>query len=187
MGRPEVLFAAETVSNRGSQAQDVTGVELSVPDNIVIMRLRADEEMTPEVVAHAASGMQQEVVGADGDGTGSAAVAESVVENQSLHPKTSHEIGAGLRADARGEDAVDVGENGAVPLLAVVKPLLVAECRFCFKAEMVLENCLGADAGVGCALLGWRREGLGSADGSGSEQRAASGSDVNLLSTGETG
>jgi len=184
----EKLLAAEAVSDRGSESQNVAGVELiDIANDIVIMRLGTDEEVSPEVVTHACPGVQQEMMAADEGGAESVAVDELVIKRQILESETGHKIDAGPGAKARCEHAIDIGQDGAEVLIAVVEGLVVAECHFGVQAKMILENGLGADAGISSSFF-WRRYvRLRGTGGLGREQRAAAGHNVNFLGTGEAG
>jgi len=126
LGKLKTLSDGE--SDRGSQPQNVAGVELVVVDDPVVVRLRTDEEILQEVVAQAAPDVKQQMGAVNRDRAGGAAASpELVVEDQGLGANAGHDITFGLVGKIMGVDAIHIVKNGAETLKAVVEPFVVAE------------------------------------------------------------
>src|SRR5579872_1421557 len=185
----------EGVADRSAQPNHVIGVEGVIEDAVVVC-LGANKEISPQAVANAEAGVHQELITVQMGVAGrEPAVAELVIENHALATHASQRDHADPLVEAGGEHAlepgrvhgVDVIQEGAVGLVAVVGSLLVAKGNFGAVAETVLVNAVDADVGVHTTLLRRRHESPGRGSVLGGEKSAAANRKVKLLGTGRTG
>jgi len=183
------LSGTEGVSDRGTEAEHVARVELGVVHDVVVVGLRADEEVPKEVVADIATEVQQEMIAVHEDGTissvGRATNSELVVEDRSLAAHAAHKIGGHSAIapwQARSKNSVEVIQHRAIFLIAVVEVSLRAGRHLGAEAETIAEDNLGVYAGIRSAPLGRRWVSQRCAVGFGGKQRAAADGNVNLLS-----
>jgi hypothetical protein len=159
---------------------------LGVVTDEIKMCLGPDEKAVPEIVTDAAANVGQQVIAANVYGTGQiSAITESVVETDTLAADACHELGAGFLAQSGNIYGVDVVKNGTKTLVAVIESLLGSNCNFSAEADAVLENDIGAEAGVRSAFLRWRQISLGGGVVLGGENGAKTDGDVNLLGVRE--
>ena len=180
------LLRAEGVADRGSDAEDVIGVELEVVGDVVVMGFGAHEESLPDVIAHAYTGMHQEMrvvdVGSAAAGVGAVGLP---VEEQSLAADSSHEIGANFWSHPAGIHSVDVVESRAEVLGSVVEALLRSECTLNVDPQPLFREVLQAGAGEDSTFFRGRKEGLRRREGLGRPERAATDGEIDLLGRGE--
>ncbi len=105
-----MLMGAEGVSDGDPEADDVVGVKLEVVVYKVIVRLGANEEASPRVVAQVPADVYQEMVAIDvGVATGGIiAAVEVAVEDQGLGAHSSHKISAGVVREGARVDGIGV-------------------------------------------------------------------------------
>ena len=161
------------------------------------MSFGANEEAAPDVVANAASDVREEVggaevgetsVGVDGIATAGLTVGTGlIVESGANATDSGHEFGVCFGRNAGDEDGIGVEENGAISLKAVVEAFLGADGDFGVEPEILVENVIGADAGIEAGFFRRRQVGLGGAGVLGGERGASSDGDVNLLSGSKSG
>src|ERR1700757_2822385 len=89
------LLRTKGVADRGSDAKDVIGMEFEIIMNVVIVGFGADEEGSPDVIAHSYTGVHQEMRVVDVGGAAATIVAIGLlVKHQGLAADSSHEVAA---------------------------------------------------------------------------------------------
>ena len=125
------------MSDGDSDAKDVVGVELHVVDYVIPVGLRTREEISPEIIFHASTGVYEEVRTVDVDlAAVDRATSEFVVEQNGLTANASHKIAARPLVEAGCINGVHVVEEGPVRLKGVIDGLLVAKGKFGVETAM---------------------------------------------------
>lgn len=126
------------VSDGNAHPEQVIGVELRVVDHVIPMCFGAGKEIAPEVIPDTRARMKEEV-GAVEVGNAAAgnqiAIAKFVVEEHSLPAHASHEVATDLVGQARSVNRINVVQEWAVGLEAVVYGALVAKGDFSIQAK----------------------------------------------------
>jgi len=183
------LLGTEGVADRSAHASNVVGTELGIVMDKIQVCLRPDEKAVPEVVTDAAVHMHQQVITADVGGATRwvTTITGRVVETYAFAADPAHELSTDFLTEPGREYGVEVVKNGTKFLVVVIKPLFGSDRNFSVEAEAVLENNVGAEAGVGSPLFRGRQVNLRGAVVLGGEYGAVTNGNVNLLSMGETG
>ena len=182
------------IADRGTNTKNVVCVELGIVLDVVVVDLRADEnigEAVPDIVANAAAKVFHEVIAAGVEGASPSRNAagrnERAGKTGSGHADAGKDVETKLLADAGLIERVDVSEEGTVGFIdvRVVRPL-VSPGDLRVKAETVLElDEVAADAEVSTTLFrGWLKGDRGIARGRGHQGTAAK-QDIALLGRGE--
>jgi len=159
-----------------------------VIENPVIVGLGADKQSMEEGVTEAKASVQQEAIAVEMCGTtGEIAVSGWVIEKCALAAHPGLKVGSVFLGQAGVVNGVDVVDEGAELLEAVIGSLVISEGNFGAVAVMIVEGALDAEAGVDAALLSGRQERIGSRCVSGGEKSAATDGKIELLGMSERG
>jgi hypothetical protein len=179
------------VADGSSDAEDMIGMEFEVVGDDVPVHFGTNEEISPDVVAYAGAGMEQEVSAVDVSAAAAgreAATAGGVVEQQSLGADSGHEVARSLLSEmGGGVHRIQVIQDGTIGLQAVVETLMVAKGTFGSEAEMLLIGVLNEDTGIVPALLRRRQIADRSSGVFERPEGVASGAKIKLLRVNEAG
>lgn len=154
--RPSLVGTADSVSDRGADADYVVRTEeIAVVENVVIVRLGTNEDISPDVIPDAASEMHQKVIRAGIAGAKRVAVIRGLVAVKAgrLPANAAEQIGPDFLADAGLVNAVEGKLNGPVRLPQAAK---VAErSPGCIKAcaQTLVKDHIAADVGIKATSL----------------------------------
>ena len=154
---------AEGVADGRADAKHVAGVEPLIVLDVVVVSLRAHEDVrqvVPNVVTEAGAEVLHEMIAAgEVDASGAAAGIDDV-EPVAGNADAGHDVESHLLVDLRLEERVRVGEEGAVIFVAVIVPLLVLPGSFNVNAETMREgNDVTGEAEVESSRFCQRLEG----------------------------
>ena len=182
-------MGTEGVADRSAHASYVVGIELGIVVDPIEVCLGADEKAAPEVVTHATACVHQQMVAAHVEDTTRRIIATTVriVETQAFAADSGHELRGNFVSEAGRKYGVEVVQDRTEGLVVVIEALFGADCDFSAEAEAVLENDVGAEAGVHSSLLRGGQISLRGAGVFGGQNGAVANGNVNLLSAGETG
>lgn len=148
------LLGDEAVSNGSTYAEYVIGIELYVVLNVVVVTLRADEKVTPEIVADTAADVLHEVSATGVINASRDIAGRKLVEEIVGNADACHDVEAKFSGKLRLEEGVDVSEDGAIVLVAVIAGLFVPPGGLHVKAKAVLEaDHIHADVGEEASLF----------------------------------
>lgn len=180
----------EGVADRDASSKHIVGMkDVGVIEDVVVVNLRANEDLAPDRVTQSCARMDQKVIAVDvGDATGGViASGVSSVKENTLSTGTGGKDCLASIADARSVQDIHVIQDRAVLLEVIVKSLLGSKGGLHAITEAILENAIQADVGVGSAFFGWRQVNLRSRGVFGGNERAGANREVKLLSMGESG
>src|SRR5260370_556066 len=149
------LVGTEGVADRCAEADQVVGMELGVVLDVIVANLGTDKNVAPNVVADAAAKIFHEVIAAGVvDAAGDIARGWEI-ESSAGDADSGHQVEAKVLAQTRLEKGVDVGQDGAGLLIAVVVWLSRPERCFGAKAQAPVAeaNQVAADVDVAAAML----------------------------------
>src|SRR5580704_6473072 len=186
-----VSTAAEGIADRSPDPERFVGAEgvsgaaclgVVVILDVVVVNLRTDKNMAPDVKANAASDVRHEVVGADVVDTTAARGARDV-EAVIASADASHQVEAKSLTQMRLVEEVEVGQDRTKVLLpGEVDALSSPPGGFDIKAELLDGKHVAADVEISAAahrravVVGRRRQ-----------KGAAAHKDVDLLGRGKLG
>src|SRR5260370_42288627 len=149
------LVGTDGVADRCAQADQVVGMEFGVVLDVIVANLRTDKNVAPNVIADAATKVFHEMIAAGVVNAAGDITRGWEIESSAGDADSGHQVEAKFLAQTRLEKGVDVGQDGAVLLIAVV--VCLSRPKRCFgakaKAPVPEANEVAADVDVAAALL----------------------------------
>jgi len=157
-GGVKSLVVADGISDGSAHTEYVVGAkDVGVVLNVVVVNLRADKEMVPDVVAETGTEILHEVVtGGVVDAAGKVGARSGIghVEAGAGNADAAKEIEADFLPELGLEECVKVGQDRAVGFVAQITRLTRSPGGFHVKAQASLEaNHISADAEIGATLF----------------------------------
>jgi len=170
-------------------------MEFVVIDDAVEVSLGADEEALPKGIADIASGVDEEMICVVHKLTagGGNAGAQLAIEEQAFPANAGHQVDSGFLVHMALIDRVEIVEDRAISLEAVVKAAPCQSCEFyveaeaIFVAEQVRKSVGNADAGIEARFFRRRHVDQGGAVGLGGKKSAGTYGEISFLAAGERG
>jgi hypothetical protein len=164
-------------------------VELVIILDVVVANLGTDEDVAPNVIADTAAKVFHEVIAAGVVDAAGDVTRDREIESGAGNADSGEQVEAKFPAETRLEKCVEVGQDGAVGLIAVVVRLPLPKGSFEAKAKTAVPeaNEVTADGDVAAAFLRRLLEVQASGGWGGGDEGAEAHSDVNLLSMSESG
>src|ERR1700691_2117852 len=134
---------AEGVADRGAYAKDIRGVESLIVLDVIVVSLRAHEDVryaVPNVVAEAGAEVFHEMIAAGEVDASRAAAGIDDIEPVAGNADAGHDVEAPFRVDLRLEEDVRFGEERTVIFVTVIAPLLVPPGSFDINTEAMREG-----------------------------------------------
>ena len=149
------LVGTEGVADRCAEADQVVGMELGVVLDVIVANLGTDKNVTPNVVADAAAKIFHEMIAAGVVDAAGDITRGRQIESSAGNADSGNQVEAQFLAQTRLEKRVDVGQDGAVGLIAVVVCLSRPERCFGAKAQAPVAeaNQVAADVDVAAAMF----------------------------------
>jgi len=188
-----LVGTSDSVSDGAANADYVAGTEdIRVVQDVIVVGFGTNEQVPPDVVADAATEVNQEVVGT---GVARAECVAGVagvicVKAGILPTDTGEEVGSDFLGDSRLVDAVEVEDDGAIGLTGAAEVPNRSPGRVETDANAAMEDNVGANVGVKAAAFGANEIGKTrgiAASGAGRNDGTESQHCIALLGNGQTG